>query len=135
MFEKQESPFKEFPQKYPKVLAHGLPSFGLAVAPGWAPLLHTLCERLETILEAEPGSEIVVDQVKEKFGTLRFYYHLINASEETEKAIEDAVDKAEDASGLICESCGKPGETSGEGYILTLCPACRVKRGTQKGHL
>ena len=66
-------------------------------------------------------------QVKEKFGTLRFYYRLHGASDEMAKLIRAAVDRAEQASGQICERCGRTAKLStNKGWWSTLCPRCRT---------
>ena len=57
-------------------------------------------------------------QVKEKYGTLRFY--MTTSTDEMDKLI----DEAEAASATICEDCGAPGETRGGGWIRTLCDVC-----------
>ena len=63
----------------------------------------------------EPPTQVVVDQVKEKFGTLRFYYTGGNDQ------IRGMVSMAESMSGVTCEECGAPGTTVGRGWIRTLC--------------
>lgn len=57
-------------------------------------------------------------QVKEKFGTLRFY--LTCGTDE----MYDAIRVAEEESARTCEECGMPGEQRGGGWILTLCDRC-----------
>jgi hypothetical protein len=57
----------------------------------------------------------VAVQVKEKFGTLRFY---VNAA--TDKHY-DYIDFAELMSGRTCEVCGAPGQTYPIGWHQTLC--------------
>lgn len=57
-------------------------------------------------------------QVKEKFGTLRFY--MSSGTDEIYKHI----DEAEKKSGEICEGCGAPGIRRGGGWIVTLCDSC-----------
>lgn len=64
--------------------------------------------------EAEAQLPRVV-QVKEKFGTLRFY-----ADRATEQAYA-YINFAEHMSGRVCEECGAPGRTRGRGWIRTLC--------------
>jgi hypothetical protein len=59
--------------------------------------------------------QVVVDQVKEKFGTLRFYYH------GGDEYIRGLVGMAEAMSARTCEECGAPGTTEGPGWIRTLC--------------
>jgi hypothetical protein len=54
-------------------------------------------------------------QVKEKYGSLTFY--MIGATSE----MCDLIDKAELISLMLCEQCGEPGETRGEGWIYVAC--------------
>ena len=68
-------------------------------------------------LEALP--EIV--QIKEKFGTLRFYY---NGGNDRVAAL---VNFAEAMSGVTCEICGAPGTRDDIGWIKTHCVAHRRK--------
>ena len=95
----------------------------LSCGPGWYPILNELQARLSAI---DPGYE--VQQVKEKFGTLRFYWSWSeDASDEAIKAGEEVVSEAERLSATTCEVCG-----SGEGervtrngfWMKTLCPRC-----------
>lgn len=76
---------------------------------------------------------IIVDQVKEKYGTLRFYYHgeIDDDSmyDERQKqrltSICDEIMGAEEmacrASSIICEICGNRGKLIGGGWVATLC--------------
>ena len=59
--------------------------------------------------------QVTVDQVKEKFGTLRFYYT------GGDKVIDGMVRMAEAMSGVTCEQCGAPGKRKGHGWIYTAC--------------
>jgi hypothetical protein len=79
---------------------------------GWFPLIWKLCEDLEKVV----GEEFMVDQVKEKFGTLRFYVSATN--DEADRLI----DNAERMSAGICELCGKPGRLKVKGgWFRTVC--------------
>ena len=69
----------------------------------------------------EPPTQVVVNQVKEKFGTLRFYYT------GGDDQIRGMVSMAESMSGVTCEECGAPGTTGGRGWISTLCDVHRKK--------
>lgn len=73
----------------------------------------------------EPVTQVVVDQVKEKFGTLRFYYT------GGDDQIRGMVSMAESMSGVMCEECGAPGTTGGRGWISTLCDTHRKKHEKQ----
>ena len=70
--------------------------------------------------------QVTLDQVKEKFGTLRFYY--TGGDDE----ISGMVRMAESMSGVTCEECGNPGETKGQGWVVTLCETHRAAREEKK---
>ena len=62
-----------------------------------------------------PNTGFAVDQVKEKFGTLRFYCP-------GNDRIYNFVHMAEELSALMCEVCGKPGKLeSPNGWMSTVC--------------
>ncbi|MDE1830597.1 MAG: hypothetical protein KGI25_09770, partial [Thaumarchaeota archaeon] len=65
--------------------------------------------------------QLVADQVKEKFGSLRFYHH------GGDEYCNGAIELAEALSTCICENCGAPGTVGGRGWIKTLCTPCRTK--------
>ncbi len=62
--------------------------------------------------------QVVASQVKEKFGTLRFYY---NGGDEY---IHGLAAMAEAMSARTCESCGSPAKTQGTGWRTTMCQPC-----------
>jgi len=66
--------------------------------------------------------QVTLDQVKEKFGTLRFYYT------GGDEYISGMVTMAEAMSGCTCEGCGNPGERHGGGWVRTLCTTCEEQR-------
>lgn len=70
----------------------------------------------------ETVHRVVVDQVKEKFGTLRFYYH------GGDDVVDGMVRMAESMSGVTCENCGVPGTQRGGGWIHTYCDACEAEK-------
>jgi hypothetical protein len=63
----------------------------------------------------------VATQVKEKFGTLRFY---VSGGDDFTNGV---IRMAEAMSSVTCEECGKPGTTSGPGWVRTLCVEHRKK--------
>lgn len=69
--------------------------------------------QLKIVPEACP--QVVAIQVKEKFGTLRFYYY---GGDDVVNGIERM---AESMSARMCETCGAPGTARGGGWIQTLC--------------
>ena len=70
----------------------------------------------------EPIPQVTLDQVKEKFGTLRFYYT------GGDEYISGLVSMSESMSGVTCEECSAPAETHGPGWIRTICKPCEEKR-------
>ena len=66
--------------------------------------------------------QVTLDQVKEKFGTLRFYYSGGDA------IIYGMVSLAESMSGVTCEGCGSPAKTHTEGWFHTTCEPCKTAR-------
>jgi len=62
-----------------------------------------------------PVWQVTATQVKEKFGSLRFYYS------GGDEYIEGLVRMAEAMSYVMCEECGAPGTQTKSGWIRTLC--------------
>ena len=88
--------------------------------PGWQPFILALVNDLDALLGEENW---YVEQVKEKFGTLRFYWQQTGG--DVPYAQPDAlVIAAEALSARTCEVCGKPSEgpqSSKSGWLYTLC--------------
>ena len=63
----------------------------------------------------ELNQPVVCEQVKEKFGGLRFYH--VNGDE----FVSGAVALAEKMSYTICEECGQPGKLRNTTWMRTLC--------------
>jgi hypothetical protein len=94
----------------------------ISVDAGWYPLVIATDKRL-----AELDADYVVHQIKEKFGTLRYYYW--PSSEDASPELLDAMDAiAEDAertSAITCERCGQPGVLQRTQYwAKALCHSC-----------
>jgi len=65
-------------------------------------------------------------QIKEKFGTLRWY---CSAAEDEDRLQAGRIVQATEwVSGAVCETCGAPGRTRTGGWIRTLCDAHARKR-------
>ena len=119
-------------EKYPNILCdYGgdmqktCMHWGMECGDGWYDLLDGLLEKLDYISK-HSGVQVVADQIKEKFGTLRFYYSTIiktdfNVEPVVDKIISDVVIAAERKSAYICEKSGKRGELcSRTGWLRTL---------------
>lgn len=120
--------FEEFQQKYPRLFKE-YPRSGFDLSPGWETLIHTLCSILEEQIERLPEEvrdAVQCAQVKQKFGSLRFY--MTNESPE----MSGAIAMAEAMSAHICETCGLPGKQRTGGWILTLCDEHHVERESKK---
>lgn len=95
---------------------------------GWEKILREAAEKLEPLIVAYkqqyPGEEAPrASQVKEKFGTLRFY--LSHGTDEMFKIVEEAERK----SVTTCEDCGKKGKLRKGGWLRILCSSCHKKHG------
>lgn len=64
---------------------------------------------------SEDVPQVVAEQVKEKFGGLRFYYR------GGDQYIHGLAAMAESMSYVTCEQCGNPGKSNNDGWISTLC--------------
>lgn len=94
--------------------------WGCECGNGWYDLLYKLCEDIEA---AEPPEDFKIEQIKEKFGGLRFYYISGNAE------ISSLVNAAESNSYKICEGCSSTEGVTTEGsWITSLCADCRNER-------
>lgn len=73
------------------------------------------------ILELGLPAGFATSQVKQKFGTLRFYCSADAGGERAQ--VGRAIRAAEWLSGAVCEVCGAPGSVRPGGWIRTLCDA------------
>ena len=107
--------------KYPKVLGYineeGTYKTrlwgGFQCGDGWHQLIDTLCASIQARAEAT-GLQVHATQIKEKFGSLRFYF------QGGDDHISGMIDLAEGLSSKICEICGKPGQKKNvQGWLIT----------------
>ena len=107
---------------------HGI-FYSHCVGPGWQDILHQLTLKLEAL-----GWDGYLEQVKEKFGTLRFYW-CNNIEGIMGEIAEDVVENVEARTGYLCEECGAQGKLRGKGWVVTLCTECWDKRNEEKNKL
>src|SRR5260370_1295721 len=88
---------------------------------GWRDLLERACVRIRAAVQADGGS-FKATQIKEKYGTLRFYWSGV-LSQEADSKVEEVVDLAEARSACTCELCGAEGRLYGPGWLTTRCEA------------
>jgi hypothetical protein len=118
-------------KRFPKMLdgKYG----GFAVGEGWWPILESLCANIQGHIDhantqfekygrGQLVEQVVVEQVKEKFGGLRFYYT------GGDEQIYGMVRMAEAWADASCEECGAPGKSRNGGWIKTLCDRHELER-------
>ena len=109
--ELEDKIYNSFPVLFPNNLAYGNSlAYGIECEDGWFELIFNLCKQLV-------DEKIEVTQIKEKFGTLRFYYNSGNDK------VKDLVRLAEIKSSSICEFCGTEENVKlySAGWNKTLC--------------
>jgi hypothetical protein len=107
---------------------------GFACGEGWWPIIEKLCANIQHHTdwwnknrEDRPIVEqVVVAQIKEKFGGLRFYY------DGGDEQIRGMVQMAEAWADSSCETCGAPGKRRDGGWIKTLCDHHEAERQQRK---
>jgi len=110
--ENTEKLFNDFPELYGQ---KDLPinqtnmCWGFECGDGWFDIIYQLSEKISA------HHNIQATQVKEKFGTLRFYtnYH--------DDAVEAMIAEAERKSEVTCDVCGQPGEMRSDGWLSVRC--------------
>jgi len=120
-------------KKYPKILRDykGDPmqtcmAWGADHDSGWYELLDKCMEKLQYFCDicSKDGREVqvVANQIKEKYSTLRFYVSVYGANSIENDIIDDIISEAESASARTCEITGKHGEPCKRGgWYKTLC--------------
>ncbi|KKM96691.1 hypothetical protein LCGC14_1175610 [marine sediment metagenome] len=85
------------------------------VGSGWSKLIDQIFDVADST-----GRPMTIQQIKEKFGGLRFYF---SATSVAFDKIYEVTRLAEAESFKICEHCGEPGElrTSLTGWVYTAC--------------
>jgi hypothetical protein len=123
---------KALVEKFPKIFADRHKSmqetcmcWGFECDSGWYNLIDSLCTCIQHYLDYKPEvTQVVAEQVKEKFGSLRFYYR------GGDKYIEGLVDMIDYLSQSTCEICGNPGKIKNDGWIKVRCEKCSEKKST-----
>lgn len=106
-----------YPKMFPKEF------WGIECSDGWFNILNMACRNIQSHLNWKPDvPQVVVEQIKEKFGSLRFY---VQGGDEYTNGI---ISMAEAMSEVTCEVCGHPGETRQGGWIKVLCDEHAAER-------
>jgi len=121
---------KMFVNRY-KPMTETTMCWGFECGDGWFNIINQLCANIQHHIDWKNRNEevvpqVTVDQVKEKFGSLRFYFT------GGDEYIRGMATMAESMSGVTCEECGNPGSTVGRGWLTTLCEKHAEERGIYK---
>ena len=122
-----ESLEAKFPEMYSQ------PYGGVCIGEGWWPIIEALSnqihhhvkwknEQRDKYNRGEGCRPVIVTQIKEKFGGLRFDY------EGGDDTVDGMVRMAESWAARSCEECGKPGKSRDGGWIRTLCDEHEAER-------
>jgi hypothetical protein len=94
---------------------------------GWFDIVRMMCRNIQSHLDWKPDvPQVVVSQIKEKFGTLRFYY------EGGDEYISGIASMAEAMSEITCEECGKPGVLRQGNWMKVLCDEHNEQREARR---
>lgn len=162
---------EEIIKKYPRLFVNASKSpqescmsFGIECDNGWMDIIDNICNFLNnnkwstgTNLTNKDGKlvfvkyeypTVIFDQIKEKFGTLRIYYHIdipefneyteisenrfsiLKINNNIDDYVKGAVGFAEFLSSITCEVTGKPGKVrSKNGWLKAVCDDIADKEG------
>ncbi len=92
-------------------------ALGFCCGNGWFDILDRLCSKIQEHIDKNNLQQVIVDQVKEKFGGLRFYYSY------GDDTIHKFVNDAEKEADMTCEYCGTTENVGNtySGWITTMC--------------
>ncbi len=90
-----------------------------------------ICNEIKRALEKDTRllSEYRITQIKEKYGTLRWYSNF------TTKELSEVIDKYERLSSHTCIVCGKEATKISTGWISPYCDSCASKLESSGEHL
>lgn len=138
-------------KKYPKIFAQRKSSIKVSCMPwgfecgdGWYWLIDNLCDSIQSYIDNNQhlvDFQVEASQVKEKFGTLRFYIEYVSVKRKKgqKPPKQDEVNRscqlingmiwlADTMSESICETCGSTkGRLVDGGWLVTVCPECEKK--------
>lgn len=130
--ERRQKLFNDYPDLFMKVdesnsQRYPILSWGLEHGDGWLSLIEDLCYLIQAHVNCKLAKDSntlqpKIQQVKEKFGGLRFYMH------NCDDYMCGLITMAEKISTSTCEECGMPGTIRGKGWIRVRCDACEITR-------
>lgn len=96
--------------------------WGFDCGDGWFYILDNLCSGITSYCKRNKIEMPIVQQVKEKFGSLRFY--LDHTKDDT---ISELIRFAENMTFNTCEKCGALGKLHKNGVVFVSCDKCKDK--------
>jgi len=128
-------------EKYPKIfrqkdlsMKESCMCWGIECGDGWYKLIDYICFSLQFNVEHNRFPQVEATQIKEKFGTLRFYYAILPKEDDKYYEshcgqIDGIISFGELLSETICERCGSNQEVSQtKGWISSLCEKCKENK-------
>ena len=106
------------------------PMFGLEMGEGWKPIAMKVVNAIvEYNNNAPEGSVIYIDQVKEKFASLRIYVTYDNVPQDVVDKIENLIKEAGVEASNTCEECGSKVNIGMRinGWYTVMCEDCAKK--------
>ena len=101
---------------------------------GWHGLMTDMSMEILAYLRSKDFSPYAfhIDQLKEKFGTIRLYYSLHYADHSEDEGIDDIIQKYEELSEHTCCVCGGEATLVSKGWICPYCQTCADKLKTEE---
>ncbi|HEU4460874.1 MAG TPA: hypothetical protein VFR90_17265 [Methylibium sp.] len=150
-----DSPLARLIEAHPALFRGRAPRVASFVPAGWYGLVDQLCTSIEHVLGPERLPSFEVEQIKEKFGKLRFYYRIDKAGDlvvdlraadgmqrltlpaqpasPERQRLRELVVRAENESAVTCATCGASGALRNLGrWLVVLCEEHRAEEGNKR---
>ena len=142
--EKEQILFEKFPKIFPNGydvnITENLMYFGFECDDGWFDIIYNLCDHLQKYVDTyrigdQEGlwkpTQVTAVQVKEKYGTLRFYINGNSLIQDKDPSkfrwdykMDGIISHACFLSSITCEVCGDKGRVRGYRWLKCLCNKC-----------
>ena len=102
---------------------------------GWHGLMTDMSMEIIAYLHSKDLSPYMfhIDQLKEKFGSIRLYYSLHCEDKYDDEGIDEIIRKYEDLSEHTCCVCGGEATLMSKGWICPYCQSCADRLKTEEG--
>ena len=103
------------------------PMFGLEMGDGWKPIAMKVVNAIHKYNDNSPEDSVIyIDQVKEKFATMRIYVTYDNVPQDVVNKIENLIKEAEVEASETCELCGTKKNVGIRlnGWYTVMCEKC-----------